>query len=250
MPAQGRQLARQPCMSASSSDQPNLPATKAPGRVSLGAAAVLVATWFLAHAFLLAHNPLTRAIALGAELAKEKALQAIPQELMGGLAQPVIQLINQYVGPYAVIGEALMGTWASLLAVLLPASFLLLGFGLVQGLLLLTGGAPGGWKSTARAILINHACADLAALAWAALIFILEVGLLAQWGLLLGGLLLLRLGAHLWLLVALIRVHSMGALRIVLLGLPVFLLGLSIACLLTILTWAWLASDLAFIALG
>ena len=62
---------------------------------------MLPAAWAATFALLTSHNPLTRALTLGADLAKEQALKAIPQEWMGGLAQPVIQLINQYVGPYA-----------------------------------------------------------------------------------------------------------------------------------------------------
>ena len=72
-------------------------------------------TWLLSLRLLLTHDPLTRAIALGTDLAKDQALKAIPQEWMGWLAQPVIQMINQYVGPYAAVGEAFMTTWAVLL---------------------------------------------------------------------------------------------------------------------------------------
>ena len=168
---------------------------------------------------------------------------------MGGLAQPVIQLINQYVGPYALAGEAFMGTWAILLTLALPAAFLLLGFIIVHGVLLL-GGAPGGWKGTARAFLINHACADLATLAWAGLLLtilntrysILSISLLA-------GLLLIRLIAHTWLLVSLAQAHSLGALRIIFLGLPALFFGLGLSILLTFATWIWLTADLALAAL-
>jgi len=58
-----------------------------------------------------------------------------------------------------LVGEAFMGTWAILLTLALPAAFLLLGFIIVHGVLLL-GGAPGGWKGTARAFLVNHACVE------------------------------------------------------------------------------------------
>ena len=197
---------------------------------------------------LTSHNPLTRAITLGADLAKEHALRAIPQELAGVLALPVIQLINQYVGPYALIGEAFMGTWAILLTLILPASFLLLGFATVHGVLLL-GGAPGGWKGTARTFLINHAYADLATLAWAGLILALKLSFLSQCGLLLVGLLLIRLIAHTRLLISLSRAHSLGALRIIFLGLPALLCSLALAILLSLATWTWLASDLALAAL-
>ena len=208
----------------------------------------LPVVWFLSLQLLVTHNPLTRAITLGTDLAKEQALKAIPQEWMGGLAQPIIQLINQYVGPYALAGEAFMGTWAILLTLILPASFILLGFATVHGVLLL-GGAPGGWKGTARAFLINHACADLATLAWAGLILVLKLSLLTQCSLLLAGLLLIRLIAHTWLLVSLAQAHSLGALRIIFLGLPALFFGLGLSILLTLATWTWLTSDLALAAL-
>jgi hypothetical protein len=208
----------------------------------------LPVVWFLSLQLLVTHNPLTRAITLGTDLAKEQALKAIPQEWMGGLAQPVIQLINQYVGPYALAGEAFMGTWAILLTLILPASFLLLGFATVHGVLLL-GGAPGGWKGTARAFLLNHVCADLATLAWAGLLLVLKLSLLTKCGLLLAGLLLIRLIAHTWLLVSLAQAHSLGALRIIFLGLPALLFGLAVSVLLSLATWTWLTADLALAAL-
>jgi hypothetical protein len=172
----------------------------------------------------------------------------MPQELAGVLALPVIQLINQYVGPYVLVGEAFMGTWAILLTLALPVAFLLLGFGIVHGVLLL-GGAPGGWKGTARAFLINHACADLATLAWAGLIFALKLSLLTKCLLLLSGLLLVRLIAHIWLLVSLARTHSLGALRIIFLGLPSLLFALAVSSLITTALCTWLAADLALAAL-
>ena len=209
--------------------------------------AALCATWAAWFLLLTSHNPLTRALTLGADLAKEQALKAIPQEWMGGLAQPVIQLINQYVGPYALAGEAFMGTWAILLTLALPASFLLLGFATVHGVLLL-GGAPGGWKGTARAFLINHACADLATLAWASLLLTLKLSLITQCVLLLAGLLLIRLIAHTWLLISLAQAHSLGALRIIFLGLPALLFSLAVSSLVTTALWAWLVADLALAA--
>ena len=208
----------------------------------------LPVVWFVSLQLLVTHNPLTRALTLGADLAKEQALKAIPQEWMGGLAQPVIQLINQYVGPYALAGEAFMGTWAILLTLILPASFLLLGFATVHGVLLL-GGAPGGWKGTARAFLINHACADLATLAWAGLLLALKLPLVSQCLLLLSGLLLIRLIAHTWLLVSLAQAHSLGALRIIFLGLPALFFGLAVSVLLSLAIWTWLVADLALAAL-
>ena len=230
----------------STSVQPSLRAS-----VPLWCVAALCATWAASFLLLTSHNPLTRAITLGSDLAKEQALKAIPQEWMGGLAQPVIQLINQYVGPYALVGEAFMGTWAILLTLILPASFLLLGFATVHGVLLL-GGAPGGWKGTARAFLINHACADLATLAWAGLIVTIlntRYSILSISVLLLAGLLLIRLIAHIWLLISLAQAHSLGALRIIFLGLPALLFGLAVSILLTLATWTWLTADLALAAL-
>jgi hypothetical protein len=137
-----------------------------------------------------------------------------------------------------------MGTWATLLTLILPASFLLLGFATVHGVLLL-GGAPGGWKGTARAFLLNHACADLATLAWAGLLLVLKLSLLTKCGLLLAGLLLIRLIAQAWLLISLAQAHSLGALRIILLGLPALFFSLTVAGLLTLAIWTWLAADLA-----
>jgi len=219
--------------------------------VPLWCLAALPAAWFATFSLLTSHNPLTRATALGADLAKEQALKAIPQEWMGGLAQPVIQLINQYVGPYTLIGEAFMGTWAILLTLALPAAFLLLGFIIVHGVLLL-GGAPGGWKGTARAFLVNHACADLATLAWAGLLLTIlntRYSILSFSLLLLSGLLLIRLIAHSWLLVSLARTHSLGALRIIFLGLPSLLFALAVSSLITTALWTWLVADLALAAL-
>ena len=212
--------------------------------------AVLGATWAAWFFLLTSHNPLTRAIQMGADLAKEHALRAMPQELAGVLALPVIQMINQYVGPYALAGEAFMGTWAILLTLALPAAFLLLGFIIVHGVLLL-GGAPGGWKGTARAFLINHACADLATLAWASLLLtILNTRYsILTFSLLLAGLLLIRLVAHAWLLVSLAQAHSLGALRIIFLGLPALFFGLAVSSLLSFATWAWLSADLALAAI-
>lgn len=224
----------------------NRPANAA--SVPLWCLVALPVVWFLSLQLLVTHNPLTRALTLGTDLAKEHALRAIPQELAGVLALPVIQLINQYVGPYALVGEAFMSTWALLLTLILPASFLLLGFGIVHGVLLL-GGAPGGWKGTARAFLMNHTCADLATLAWAGLLLALKLPLVSQCLLLLSGLLLIRLIAHTWLLVSLSRVHSLGALRIIFLGLPALFFSLALAALLTLATWTWLTADLALAAL-
>ena len=224
-------------------DQPSLRAS-----VPLWCVAALGATWAACFLLLTSHNPLTRAITMGADLAKEHALRAMPQELAGVLALPVIQMINQYVGPYAALGEAFMTTCGLLLTIVLPAAFLLVGFGLVHGVLLI-GGALGGWKGTARAFLVNHASADLATLAWAGLLLALKLPLVSQCLLLLIGLLLIRLIAHAWLLISLAQAHSLGALRIIFLGLPTLFFGLAVSILLTLATWTWLTADLALAAL-
>jgi hypothetical protein len=141
-----------------------------------------------------------------------------------------------------------MGTWAILLTLALPAAFLLLGFIIVYGVLLL-GGAPGGWKGTARAFLVNHACADLATFAWAGLLLVLKLSFFSKCGLLLAGLLLIRLIAHTWLLISLARTHSLGALRIIFLGLPSLLFALAVSSLITTALSIWLVADLALAAL-
>lgn len=219
--------------------------------VHLWCSAALGVTWAAWFFFLTSHDPLARAIALGSDLAKEHALRAIPQEWSGWLALPVIQMINQYVGPYAALGEAFMTTWGLLLTIVLPAVFLLVGFGLVHGVLLL-GGAPGGWKGTARAFLLNHACADLATLAWAGLILAIlntRYSILSISVFLLVGFLLIRLVAHTWLLAALVRTHSLGALRIIFLGIPAYLFGLVIAGMIALALWLWIIADLVLVAL-
>ena len=224
------------------------PSLRASGPLWVAALGATWAAWFF---FLTSHDPLTRAITMGADLAKEHALRAMPQELAGVLALPVILMINQYVGPYAALGEAFMGTLAILLTLVLPAAFLLLGFATVHGVLLL-GGAPGGWKGTARAFLVNHACADLATLAWAGLILTIlntRYSILSISLLLLIGLLFIRLIAHAWLLISLARTHSLGALRIIFLGLPALFFGLGLSILLTLATWTWLVAGLALAAL-
>jgi hypothetical protein len=189
---------------------------------------------------------------MGADVAKEHALGAIPQEWMGWLAQPVIQIINQYVGPYALAGEAFMTTWALVLTLLLPACFALGAFGVIHLGLLVTGGASGGWKATARAVLLNHLAADLATLAWASLLLAIlhtRYSILSFSFLLVGGLLFIRLIAHSWLLISLARTHSLGALRIIFLGLPSLLFALAVSSLISAALWTWLVADLALVAI-
>ncbi len=155
------QLVNRPASSVSS-DQPSL---RAPVPLWIFAAA-LAAIWFLSLKLLLTHDPLSRALQLGADLTKEQALKAIPQDWMGWLAQPVIQLINEYVTPYAITGKALMASWALTLGVIIPASATLLGFVGIHLVLRITGGAPGGWRATARSVGMCLGASDLAVLAW------------------------------------------------------------------------------------
>jgi hypothetical protein len=215
-------------------------------------AAALAATWLLTLRLLLTHDPLARAIKMGAEVAKEHALGAIPQEWMGWLAQPVIQIINQYVGPYALAGEAFMTTWALVLTLLLPACFALGAFGVIHLGLLVTGGASGGWKATARAVLLNHLAADLACLAWIGLLLAIlntRYSILSFSFLLVGSLFFIRFIAHVWLLAQVVRAHSLGALRIIFLGIPALLAATVIAWLVATATASWLICDFVLSAL-
>ena len=228
------QLANQPAHTAS---------------VPLWALLGLPVIWLLTFRLLLTHDPLARAIQMGADVAKEHALKAIPQEWMGWLAQPVIQIINQYVGPYALAGEAFMTTWAIILTLLLPACFALGDFGIIHLGLLVTGGASGGWKSTARAVLLNHLAADLACLAWIGLLLSLKLSLLSHCFGLFGGLLFIRFIAQIWLLAQVVRAHSLGALRINFLGIPTMLIATVIAWLVATATASWLICDFVLSAL-
>lgn len=232
----------------------NSPASRseAPNSIFYALAAALAATWLLTLRLLLTHDPLARAIQMGADVAKEQALGAIPQEWMGWLAQPVIQIINQYVGPYALAGEAFMTTWALILTFLLPACFALGAFGVIHLGLLATGGASGGWKATARAVLLNHLAADLAVLAWASLLLAIlntRYSILSFSLLLIGGLFFIRFIAHVWLLAQVGRAHSLGALRIIFLGIPTLLIVIVIAWLVATATASWLICDFVLSAL-
>jgi hypothetical protein len=213
-------------------------------------AAALAATWFLNLKLLLSHDPLSRALQLGADLAKEQALKAIPQEWMGWLAQPVIQLINQYVTPYAITGKALMGTWALLLGVIIPASVTLFAFFVIHLGLRITGGAPGGWRATARSVGMCLGASDLAALAWTwwqvaygddffSRTLSLGIGLAA-----------IRLITLAWLLVDLTERHRLGVLRILLLGIPTLLLSLAFSALFAFAWWLWFTAGFALQALS
>ena len=213
-------------------------------------AAALAATWFLSFRLLLSHDPLSRALQLGADLAKEQALKAIPQEWMGWLAQPVIQLINQHVTPYAITGKALMGTWALILGVIIPASVALLAFVGIHLVLRITGGAPGGWRATARSFGLCLGASDLAALA------------LTWWQVAYGddflsralglgvGLVAIRLIALAWLLVDLTEHHRLSALRVLLLGVPTLLVSIAFSALFAFAWWLWFIAGFALAALS
>jgi len=217
--------------------------------VPLWCLVVLPATWFLSFRLLLSHDPLSRALQLGADLAKEHAMKAIPQEWMGWLAQPVIQLINQYVTPYAITGKALMGTWALCLGVIIPASVTLLAFVSIHLGLRITGGAPGGWRATARSVGLCLGASDLAALAltwWQVAygddFFSRGLGLVV-------GLIAIRLIALAWLLIDLTESHRLGALRVIFLGLPTLFLSLAASALFAFAWWLWFTAGFALTAL-
>jgi hypothetical protein len=211
--------------------------------------AALAATWFLNLKLLLAHDPLSRALQLGADLAKEQALKAIPQDWMGWLAQPIIQLINEYVTPYAIAGKAIMASWALTLGVIIPASATLLAFVGIHLVLRITGGAPGGWRATARSVGMCLGASDLAALLWTwwqvamgddffSRAFSLGVGLVA-----------IRLIALAWLLVDITERHRLGALRVLLLGVPTLLTSLACSALFAFAWWLWFTAAFALAAL-
>ena len=212
-------------------------------------AAALAATWFLSLRLLLTHDPLSRAVQLGADLAKEQALKAIPQDWMGWLAQPIIQLINEYVTPYAITGKALMASWALTLGVIIPASAALLAFVGIHLVLRITGGAPGGWRATARSVGMCLGVSDLAVLAWTWWQVAMGDDFLSR-ALGLGvGLIAIRLIALAWLLVDLTERHRLGALRILLLGVPTLLASLAVSALFAFAWWLWFTAGFALIAL-
>jgi hypothetical protein len=208
-------------------------------------AAALAATWFLSLRFLLSHDPLSRALQLGADLAKEQALKAIPQDWMGWLAQPVIQLINEYVTPYAITGKALMASWALVLGVIIPASATLLAFVGIHLGLKITGGAPGGWRATARSVGMCLGLADLAALGWSWWQVAHGTDFLSQTLGLGIGLATIRLLSLAWLLVDVSERHRLGAWRIVLLGVPTLLASLACSALFAFAWWLWFTAGFA-----
>jgi hypothetical protein len=205
----------------------------------------LPATWFLNLKLLLTRDPLANAIRLGADFAKEQALGVIPADWMGWLAQPVIQLINEHVTPYAITGKALMASWALLLGVIIPASVAVLAFLVLHLGLRLTGGAPGGWRATALSVFGVFAVADLAVLGWTWLMIAQGGDFLTRTLGLAGGLIAIRLISLAWLLVDLTKRHQLGALRVILLGLPTLLFSLAVSALFAFAHWLWFTASFA-----
>jgi hypothetical protein len=206
---------------------------------------LLPVIWFLNLKLLLTHDPLAKAIQLGADFAKEQALGVIPADWMGWLAQPVIQLINEHVTPYAITGKALMASWALALGVIIPASVTVLAFVVLHLGLRLTGGAPGGWRATARPVFGVCALADLAVLAWTWLMIAHGGDFLTRTLGLAGGLIAIRLISLAWLLVDLTQRHQLGALRVILLGLPTLFLSLAVSALFAFAHWLWFTASFA-----
>ena len=222
------------------SDQPSPRAS-----VPLWCLVALPVTWFLDLRLFVTHDPLAKALKLGADFAKEQALGVIPQDWMGWLAQPVIQLINEHVTPYAITGKALMASWALLLGVIIPASVAVLAFVVLHLGLRLTGGAPGGWRATARSVFGIFALADLAVLAWTWLMIAHGGDFLTRTLGLAGGLIAIRLLSLAWLLVDLTQRHQLGALRVILLGLPTLFLSLAVSALFAFAHWLWFTAGFA-----
>jgi len=221
------------------------PINSGSARLPLWTFLLLPVVWFLSFRLLLTRDPLSRALQLGADLAKEQALKAIPQDWMGWLAQPVIQLINEYVTPYAITGKALMASWALTLGVIIPASATLLAFVGIHLGLKITGGAPGGWRATARSVGLCLGAADLAALGWTWGQVAYGADFLSQ-ALGLGvGLVAIRLLSLAWLLVDITERHRLGAWRIVLLGIPTLLGSLAVSALFAFAWWLWFTAAFA-----
>ena len=205
----------------------------------------LPATWFLTFRLLLAHDPLAKALALGADFAKQQALGVLPADWRDWLAEPVVQLINQYASPYAVGGKALMATWGFTLGVITPAAVTILAFLVLHLGLRLTGGAPGGWRATARSVFGIFAVADLAVLAWTWLMIAQGGDFLTRTLGLAGGLIAIRVVSLAWLLIDLTRRHRLGALRVSLLGLPALFFALAVSALFACAHWLWFTAGFA-----
>jgi hypothetical protein len=132
-----------------------------------------------------------------------------------------------------------MATWALLLGVIIPASIAVLAFLMLHLGLRLTGGAPGGWRATARSVFGIFAVADLAVLAWTWLMIAQGDDFLTRTLGLAGGLIAIRLISLAWLLVDLTKRHQLGALRVILLGLPALFLSLAVSALFAFVHWLW-----------
>ena len=213
--------------------------------VPLWCLVALPVTWFLNLRLYVAHDPLAKAIQLGADFAKEQALGVIPADWMGWLAQPVIQLINEHVTPYAITGKALMASSALLLGVIIPASVAVLTFLVLHLGLRLTGGAPGGWRATARSVFGIFAVADIAVLAWTWLMIAQGGDFLTRTLGLAGGVIAIRLISPAWLLVDLTKRHQLSALRVILLGLPALFFSLAVSALFAFAHWLWFTAGFA-----
>ena len=229
-----------PPLANRTTDQPINSAT-----LPLWALCLLPVTWFLTFRLLLAHDPLAKAIALGADFAKQQALGVIPADWRDWLAQPVVQLIHQYATPYAVGGKALMATWGLTLGVIIPAAVAVLAFLVLHLGLRLTGGAPGGWRATARSVFGIFACADLAVLAWSWLMITQGGDFLTRTLGLAGGLIAIRVISLAWLLIDLTRRHQLGALRVSLLGLPTLFFAFAVSALFAFAHWLWFTAGFA-----
>lgn len=205
----------------------------------------LPVVWYLTLQCFLAHDPVARVLRLGADLAKERALQSIRAEWSGWFAPTVVRFIDDALVPYALSGQALMSWWALALGVMIPVGVALLAFvGLHLGLLL-TGGAPGGWRATAGAVGASFFVSDLLALAWtwgwvvSTDSFVVRAVSLAL------GLAALRVLVLLGLFIMLAVRHRLGLGRIALLGVPTFLGASAGAALLAVGWWLWFAAGFA-----
>jgi hypothetical protein len=187
---------------------------------------------------------------MGADLAKEQALKAIPQDWMGWLAQPVIQLINEYVTPYAITGKALMASWALVLGVIIPASVTLLAFIGIHLVLRITGGAPGGWRATVHSVGMCLGASDLVVLAWTWWQVAMGDDFLSRAFGLGVGLVAIRLIALAWLLIDITERHRLGALRVLLLGVPALLISLACSACFAFAWWLWFSAGFALTALS
>jgi hypothetical protein len=138
-----------------------------------------------------------------------------------------------------------MGSWALTLGVIIPASATLLAFVSIHLVLRITGGAPGGWRATARSVGMCLGASDLAALAWTWWQVAMGDDFLSR-ALGLGvGLVAIRLIALAWLLVDITERHRLGALRVILLGVPTLLVSLAFSALFAFVWWLWFTAVFA-----